>query len=272
VARYFIGTSGWSFDFWKGSFYPYHTHNYLEYYSNQASVVEIISTFYEIPSISLVQEWDSRTPSDFSFSAKMPKQITHHSQHFNPEMVQLFLDRMNLLSDKLKFILIQMPPNFNKTIPNINFIQQLIDTSKKMTHAQIAVEFRDDSWFTEETYKLLYDCIVVNTPFIHVSLSRQLAMHLDNLAADIYIRLFSSQKDITDEDMGKQRLDRRVEISTLVDILKTFNSRLRDVYILVSNQFSGDATEDAQKIHNEFEHRGLSADGFMSQMSLGDFF
>ncbi len=274
MAKYFIGTSGWSYDFWKGSFYPYHTQNYLEYYANESPVVEVNSTFYEIPKKSLVKDWHSRTPPDFSFSVKTPMNISHQSGiwNFDSQLLTTFLKTMEELGEKLGFVLFQMPPTFIQTTANTQFLIRLIRATKTLTRARIAVELRSLSWFEESTYKLLEDCILVATPFLHASLSRQLSMHLDHLGPDIYIRLFSDARELGDDEVGKKSLDRRVEISTLVDILKAFDERTRMVYIFVSNQFSGNAPADARKIHQELERRGLNAEGFMPQLSLDDFF
>jgi uncharacterized protein YecE (DUF72 family) len=74
-----VGTQGWSYSFWKGSFYPENLapQDFLAFYAKQFSTVEVDSTFYRIPSIKTVAEWKKQTPEGFIFSLKFPQKITH---------------------------------------------------------------------------------------------------------------------------------------------------------------------------------------------------
>jgi uncharacterized protein YecE (DUF72 family) len=59
-----IGTCGWSYKDWVGQFYPkgLAPADYLPYYAEHFSIVEVDSTFYRSPSKSMVQGWRDKTP------------------------------------------------------------------------------------------------------------------------------------------------------------------------------------------------------------------
>lgn len=77
--KYYLGSSGWSYDEWKGRFYPEDLEKkyWLSYYSQIFNFVEIESTFYKIPSKLTAHTWKIETPDDFKLTVKFPKIITH---------------------------------------------------------------------------------------------------------------------------------------------------------------------------------------------------
>ena len=80
--RYWVGTSGFSYKEWKGSFYPEDLPNegMLEYYGARLNAVEINNTFYRMPSRKVLADWASKVPSDFSFVLKASRKITHNKR------------------------------------------------------------------------------------------------------------------------------------------------------------------------------------------------
>ena len=110
-----LGTIGWSYNFWKGKFYPNKTapKDYLAYYASQFNTVEVDSTFYRIPTQPTVTNWKQQTPENFMFSLKFPQIITHIKMLKDCQYeTDVFLDRANLLGEKLGVLLLQFPPNF----------------------------------------------------------------------------------------------------------------------------------------------------------------
>ena len=118
-----IGTSGWGYDEWVGSFYPKSLtkKEYLIYYSEIFSTNEINTTFYNIPSRRVVSNWVKHTPQDFLFSVKMPRTITHdYKLNLDEcsETLYSFFDSISPIyeSGKLLAVLIQLPPSFSKIL------------------------------------------------------------------------------------------------------------------------------------------------------------
>ena len=116
-----IGTSGWGYDEWVGPFYPkgLKQRDFLTYYSSIFYTNEINTTFYNTPSSKVVEGWVRRTPSDFLFSAKLPKSVTHDKKL---DLDKCMVDLNNYLrvlspimeSNKILALLIQLPPSFKK--------------------------------------------------------------------------------------------------------------------------------------------------------------
>ena len=117
-----LGTSGWSYDEWIGPLYESRKTPKLTYYSQIFPTAEVNSTFYAYPSERTVYGWLRRTGPDFTFSAKLPKQITHEKalnlENGVEEDLQRFLELMQPLNlnGKLSTILIQLPPSLRRNL------------------------------------------------------------------------------------------------------------------------------------------------------------
>jgi len=99
-----IGTSGWSYDHWKGSFYPENIAGgqMLGYYAGQFKTVEINYTFYRLPSIETIENWKAAVPKGFRFAVKASRYITHRKKLNDPaQSIKKFFDRIKKLDDKL---------------------------------------------------------------------------------------------------------------------------------------------------------------------------
>jgi len=97
-----IGTMGWSYDFWKGNFYPEGSQDLLIEYAKNFDTVEIDNTFYRIPSRDNVMNWKEETPDKFIFSAKFPRKMTHIKMLQNcEEELGVFIEHMSLMGNKL---------------------------------------------------------------------------------------------------------------------------------------------------------------------------
>ncbi len=144
--KLFIGTSGWSYPEWKGSFYPAHLkpQEYLPYYTQYFSSVEIDATFHNVPSLKLSQSWNERTPAHFRFCPKMPRFISHeaHLQDCQSE-VTLFLQSLGPIHAKLGRILLQLPASFHPRQELIlkRFILVWPD------EFPLSVDFRHPGWY-----------------------------------------------------------------------------------------------------------------------------
>jgi uncharacterized protein YecE (DUF72 family) len=151
----FIGTSGWVYPDWTGRFYPNNKIDKLSFYSKVFRTVEVNMTFYRFPTKSLISSWDGKTPSNFKFSFKVPRIITHYKRLTRAEpYFERFLESLELLRKKKKLgcVLIQFPPNYYFESEKDKFAKFCRALPDKM---QFAVEFRDPSWINEETRSIL---------------------------------------------------------------------------------------------------------------------
>jgi len=159
-----IGTSGWSYDEWIGPFYPkgLTSKDFLSFYSKIFYTNEINTTFYNIPSEWVVKSWVKRTPSDFLFTAKIPKVITHENKldiNICSGDLTYFLTVMDPLiqSEKLLAFLVQLPPSFRKDehFDNLkNFIDNWPHDWKEKGY-YLVIEFRDKSWMDNDIFNYL---------------------------------------------------------------------------------------------------------------------
>jgi uncharacterized protein YecE (DUF72 family) len=151
--RLFVGTSGYNFPEWKGTFYPraLPTAKWLEYYATQLGTVEVNYTFYRMPTPKIVARWDAATPAGFSFVLKAPQRITHIARLKNvDEPLRFFLETARLLGPKLGPILFQLPPNFKKDLERLGDL-----LTQFPPDVRCAWEFRHVSWFDADVYDML---------------------------------------------------------------------------------------------------------------------
>ncbi|HEU4688091.1 MAG TPA: DUF72 domain-containing protein [Vicinamibacterales bacterium] len=148
-----IGTSGYNYPEWKGSFYPstLPAAKMLPYYAERFPTVEINYTFYRAPNEKILAGWNSATPERFKLTLKAPKRITHDSRLRDcADRVRQFLETAASLGPKLGALLFQLPPNFKK---DLAVFDAFLDAFPPRVCA--AFEFRHPSWLDEEVYARL---------------------------------------------------------------------------------------------------------------------
>lgn len=148
-----VGTSGWSYKEWKGSFYPpkMPAEEMLRFYSGHFSTVEVNNSFYRIPSEKVLAGWAGQVPESFRFVMKASRRVTHNNRLRDEDgSLGYFLRAVNPLGERLGPTLFQLPPNFKK---DMDRLQGFLAALPK--HWPAAMEFRHDSWFDEEVYRAL---------------------------------------------------------------------------------------------------------------------
>ena len=153
AGRVFVGTSGYNYPEWRGTFYPekFSTDKMLAYYAERFPTVEINYTFYRMPTEKLLAGWAAGTPEAFTFTLKAPRRITHDSKLQRCEdALQAFCRTSRTLGSKLAVLLFQLPPNFKK---NAGVLREFVALLPEGTRA--AFEFRHESWLDAEIYETL---------------------------------------------------------------------------------------------------------------------
>ncbi len=148
-----IGTSGYNYPEWKGSFYPADlpAAKMLPYYAARFSTVEINYTFYRMPNEKLAAGWAGQTPSPYKLTLKAPRRITHDSRLKNcGDLVAGFCRVAGTLGDKLGALLFQLPPNLKK---DLTLFDLFLETLPPKVCA--AFEFRHTSWLDDEIFDRL---------------------------------------------------------------------------------------------------------------------
>jgi len=149
-----VGTSGFSYDEWAGSFYPERLPGAerLAFYAERLPCVEINNTFYRMPKAAVLAGWSARVPEPFRFALKAPRSITH-KKDAQPEDAVPHLFRMtDALGERLGPVLFQLPPWSRKQIPKLRALLAPVPPGRK-----IAIEFRHPSWLDDEVFHVLRD-------------------------------------------------------------------------------------------------------------------
>ena len=154
--RVWVGTSGFSYPPWRGSFYPAKlpAADMLGFYAQQLPTVEINNTFYRMPSPALLERWSAATPADFVFALKCSRRITHELRlHDAQSAVERFASGAATLGGKLGPVLFQLPPWLHKDLPRLEaFLAVLAQVARGL---RPAFEFRHASWFSDDVYATL---------------------------------------------------------------------------------------------------------------------
>jgi uncharacterized protein YecE (DUF72 family) len=150
-----VGTSGWSYKEWKGSFYPADlpADDMLRYYATRLATVEINNSFYRIPKEKVLLDWADQVPPGFRFVLKASRRITHINRLANEDgSLEYFLRTVNVLGERLGPTLFQCPPSLRKDLTRLRDFLALVPRTWRA-----AMEFRHASWFTDEVYDALRD-------------------------------------------------------------------------------------------------------------------
>jgi uncharacterized protein YecE (DUF72 family) len=186
-----LGTSGFSYKEWRPTFYPegLSDKQFLQYYSGRFNSVEIDYTFYRMPSPKTIEGWKASTPEHFKFVLKASQQITHRQRLKVPsEALDYFVSVVPGLESRLGLVSFQLPPF-------LKCDQQKLETFLSVLPRGLpaAFEFRHESWFTGDVYRLLRDHNVALC--IHDADDHTTPMELT--AGFTYVRLRRSAYDDT---------------------------------------------------------------------------
>ena len=252
-----IGASAWSFDDWKGAFYPpdLPESRWLEFYARFFPAIEVDTTFYAAPSEDTVRRWMEMTPATFRFACKLPREITHACRlHDCSAQLNAFLRAIEPLTPKLQVILIQLPPSFTPKDgkPALRtFLRQL------PRNFRFAIEFRNPGWHRPQIIGLLEKyriCWVwADTSPLN---ERNLAPFefLPRTADFLYLRLLGDYATKYDrEGLFVHRYDkllwkREAALESWSLKIERHLSEVRKVWAFVSNHFEGFAPETCQRL------------------------
>ena len=148
-----VGTSGYSFKEWRGTFYPENiaADEMLQFYAGKLPAVEINNTFYRLPRKNVLENWAGQVPNSFRFALKASRRITHLKRLKNAQdETKYLLETTAILGPRLGVLLFQLPPNLQK---DTGRLETFLDTLSPGTKA--AFEFRHASWLDEEVFDTL---------------------------------------------------------------------------------------------------------------------
>jgi len=199
--KLWVGTSGYSYKAWLGSFYPERlpAKDMLRFYASRLSTVEINNTFYRLPKETVLQNWAEQVPPEFRFVLKAPQKITHikRLKDVGPEIEYLFRAETSLGQNK-GAVLFQLPPSLRKNLPALQNILSILPGDRP-----VAFEFRHPSWFDEEIFACLRER---NCALCLAEMEQTETRNLVATATWGYLRLRRSDYTTTDLLNWKQRI------------------------------------------------------------------
>ena len=264
-----LGTSGWSYREWEGVFYRKSEKRKLRAYTHVFKTVEINSTFYRYPSKGMVIGWLRYSPSDFIFTAKLPKVITHDKKLGLKEDVKTDLEaylelmRPLQLGGKLACLLIQLPPKYGYNPDNLESFFKLLDPLFRY-----AVEFRNLSWMRDETWDLLKEYEVAYTNVDEPLLPPEV-----HLTTDFAYFRWHGRGEMPWFDYRYEN----TEIDEWVPKVENAAKKVTKVYGYFNNHFHGYAPENCLYLIEKLgllseEQKNAKQKASIKQSHLGSFF
>ncbi len=230
-----IGTSGWHYKNWMGSFYPdgIKSPAFLDYYVKFFRTVEINNSFYRLPSRGTFALWKRTVPHDFVYAVKANQFITHMKQLREPKQhFNNFIGHADALEEKLGPILFQLPPDWNFNYERlVNFVNILPSSFR------YAIEFRNYSWYNQQVYDLLHQ---KNIAFCIYEIDDHMSP-MPVTAEYLYVRLHGP----AGECAGSYN---ESALARWVSQCKTWTAEGRDVYFFFDNNQQGYAACNAQRM------------------------
>lgn len=153
--RIHVGTSGFNYPEWRGSFYPdgIKSAEMFAFYAARFHTVEINQTFYRMPTPKTTEGWRAQAPAGFTYTLKAPQRITHVKRLKEcAEDVQFFCDSARVLGPHLATLLFQLPPNLKVDVPRLTAFLALIPEEFRT-----AFEFRHPTWLHDDVHAALAD-------------------------------------------------------------------------------------------------------------------
>jgi uncharacterized protein YecE (DUF72 family) len=222
-----VGTSGYNYPEWKGSFYPEKlpAAQMLPYYAERLSTVEINYTYYRTPNKKILAGWNDATPAHFRLTLKAPKRITHDARLKDcADRLRYFVETATTLGTKLGALLFQLPPSFKQDLA-------VLDTFLEEFPAGVvaAFEFRHGSWLNDDVYRRLR----ARNLALCVADSETMATPVEITADYAYFRL--RDEGYTPADIGRW-----------AEIIRERTSGCRDVFVYFKHEESGTGPQFAR--------------------------
>jgi uncharacterized protein YecE (DUF72 family) len=243
-----LGTSSFTAKGWQGSFYPkgLRPADYLSYYAQHFDTVEVDSTFYASPNVSVVRSWDAKTPNGFIFAAKVPQEITHEKVLKDcDEEFKTFLTTMETLGEKLGPLLFQFGKFDKYAFKSLDdFLARLIPFLKKLPKEhKFAVEIRNKDWLVPKFADVLREHGVALTLIDQGWMPRPWEMKdkFDLITADFtYVRWLGDRKGIEEKTTtwDKVIIGRQDDLSEWVSLLKKIQERRIMILAFANNHYA----------------------------------
>jgi uncharacterized protein YecE (DUF72 family) len=232
-----IGTSGWSYPHWRGTFYPEGLKQKAElaFYMEHFNTVELNNSFYRLPTTATFANWAAAAPPDFIYAVKASRFFTHMKKlNLHEDQLHPFFNAIAHLGDHLGPVLLQLPPHWKR---NAGRLQEFLNLLPK--GYRYAFEFRNPDWYHQEVYELLrtHQCACC---WYH--LAGHLAPKI-RTTDFVYIRLHGPGAKYQGSYHGNA-------LRAWAHQCRELSDQGRDVYVYFDNDEAGYAPANARKLHS----------------------
>jgi uncharacterized protein YecE (DUF72 family) len=245
-----IGCSSWTSDAWAGRVYPRGLPDgeRLSVYARLYDTVEVDSTYYRTPPEGMVVGWRRKTPPDFRFTLKFPRDLLDPKQPVDGEKVAAFLAAARRLEEKLGAILLQFPP-WVRPGRSQEFLTTLLGTLEP--GPRYAVELRDAGWFRGETRDWLVRALTER----HVALAWSYLTYVDvppeRTGDFVYLRFVGDHDTIPAETHGEVRVDRSAVTALWAARLRDIHDTAQMAFVFFNNHYAGFAPASVNEFRAE---------------------
>ncbi|AZS37260.1 hypothetical protein CVS47_01894 [Microbacterium lemovicicum] len=232
-----IGTSGWSYDSWRGVLYErgLPPGRWLERYAEEFSTVELNGSFYRWPGEARFDAWMRRLPEDFTFTVKAPRGLTHARKLADPsEWIARIVRVWEVLGARRGVLLVQLPPDFARDDERLTGFLAAVPAG-----IRVAVEFRHGSWLDESVFGILERA---GAAYVVMS-GAHLPCILRATAPFVYVRLHGPDP----EHLYAGSYD-GAAIGWWADRIREWDAAGLDVYAYFNNDGYGHAVRDARAL------------------------
>ena len=239
--EYYIGTSGWHYNHWKGNFYPegMPSKDWLKYYSENFNTVEINNSFYRLPQESTFTNWHQTVPPGFCFAVKASRFITHIKKlKDSRDPLLKFMARSKCLEDSLGPVLFQLPSSFHRNDERLSDFLGLLE--KKL---RFVFEFRHDSWMNEDVFDLLRKHNAGFCVFDMPGLTGPLVA-----TADFAYFRFHGKGDLYSGNYPDS------DLAEWANKIKKISGGLKTIYVYFNNDAGGNAVRNARTLRGYVEN------------------
>lgn len=259
----FVGTAGYSYDDWKGPFYPEKVDKkqMLSLYARHFCFTEVNSTYYRLPNRFMMYNMQAKAPENFQFVIKAYKSLTHERVN-NGQDFSDFADALQPLAEsgKLGCVLAQFPQSFRLSGANVAYVKEL---GVRLAGYGTVVEFRHGEWIREDILAFLKEHGLGYVSVDEPRLKGLVPPEARSTGPIAYVRFHGrNYEKWWNHKESYERYDylySKEELAEWVPRITHLDGGCEKVYVSMNNHYRGQAVVNARMIRDMLRAAGAEA-------------